>query len=163
MPPWIEECREYLVGSASCDEWTEAISLWHRFESETASEDSNARLGAASFRPAPLSKWFVSRSYDASCMPEIEDAGAFGKEWTRWWNEMQPKSRRSAGEGELPLELTPNMTAGIIQALKKNGPAGISVVLVGLKWWGPEIMGRQAAWINAVKDVTACLRLFVTA
>lgn len=163
VPEWIEEAKTYLVSNITAEEWLGLVEVWYQFECGTTSEDTSSRLGGALFRPKLLSKWFSSkpRAYGGPSMPVVENVDEFAREWTVWWNEMQPKVRKGVGLDAFPPPVTSSTANAVVHALQKNGPAGISVLLVGLKWWAPGRSGRGSAWQAAVADVASCLRLFV--
>jgi hypothetical protein len=152
---WKEDARKYFLADTFGTEWVDCIGQWLRFEMSMQVVCDQSRLPAASSRPLELSKWFVmGRSYSPSNMPTVDDLDDFADRWTVWWNQMQPNVRRS--EGGMPRPLDESMRGQMV-VLKKAGVTGLSVVLVGLRWWAP--LGGER-WLAAVMDVAACLEMF---
>jgi hypothetical protein len=99
-------------------------------------------------------KWITKRNYQ--CIPEIEDLEKYVIEWHDWWMGLQPEWRWVEKTGCLPLPLTSAKPNEDFANLKKGGPSGIVVLLIGLKWWACS-QERRDQWLAAVADVKACL------
>ncbi|EMD31605.1 hypothetical protein CERSUDRAFT_26235, partial [Gelatoporia subvermispora B] len=87
-------------------------------------------------RPAELSKWFSSgRNYEK--VPEIQDVKTFGTSWLVWWYALQPQWRlekRVSGNSRLPPAVYED-ASGDWKTLRKGGPTGFVIILVGLAMW----------------------------
>jgi hypothetical protein len=150
---WVKAVHAYLKNvQPGSPEWQELVDLWFGFES--GSNAASSRLPAAN-RPKELSKWVSARQWTS--VPLIEDAEGFADQIWGWWWQMQGDGRK--GAGNLPIKLTDELK-GHVAGLKKRGPTGIVVVLVGLKWWATT-GARGAEWKMLVEDVLACFRVFV--
>ena len=111
-------------------------------------------MSETKLRPALLSQWMQKRKYD--CIPTLADPAAFSKEWTAWWNALQPEWRKSADSGGKLLPISSMTPEDNIRTLRRSGPTGIVTVLIGLKWWG-ETAYEKETWNSAVIDVQECL------
>ncbi|KAF6740831.1 hypothetical protein DFP72DRAFT_785720, partial [Ephemerocybe angulata] len=126
LPDWINPAHEHLLGRSKSEEWIKLTQLWLRFETAVSSM-GGAGIGnlPAAFRPIELSNWMKSRQYVAP--PDIEDVPAFAKAWRDWWTAMLEggKGKKGAVKGEKVD----------IRVIKRAGPTGIVVALIGLGWW----------------------------
>ncbi|KAJ2913225.1 hypothetical protein MD484_g7189, partial [Candolleomyces efflorescens] len=137
-------------GNRELDDWVGAAEGYLR-----RGVDDN-RLTESGLRPVELAKWVGSRKWDAD--PPIDHLADYAVRWLRWWLAMQPASRKREGE-EWPVPWDASMRKDML-GLKKAGPNGIVVLLVGLKWWAP-LWGGDERWGAVVEDVVRCLEAFV--
>ena len=105
-------------------------------------------------RPGILSKWLVNRKFHT--LPHVDDVGGYAEEWLSWWNSVQPKWRQSSEKGSLPLPLSIASDKEDLASLKKGGPSGLVMIMIGLKWWA-SIQDKDTKWVDAVKDVRLCM------
>jgi hypothetical protein len=105
-------------------------------------------------RPVVLSKWLIHRKFHI--LPELEDIAGYAEEWLSWWNSIQPKWRRSSESGSLPSPITIASKNEDLLCLKKGGPSGLVMVMIGLKWWA-SIRDQDERWLASVEDVKLCM------
>lgn len=149
---WVEPGKQYLLKGVDDPRWVALVEAWLRFE-QTIPNPYGSRLGAANARPAELTRWLAARKL--SNEPTVTDVQAYGKQWIRWWNALQPPGRKGARDTDLPLRLEGNEDG--MQVLKRSGEWGLYIVMVGLKWWASE----GECWQQAVQDVHNCLVHFL--
>ena len=75
---------------------------------------------------------------------------------------LQPEARWVEKGGSLPLPLAGIKMNDDFVNLKKGGPSGLVVILIGLKWWACT-RERDQRWLAAVADVKGCLEAFTPA
>ena len=66
---------------------------------------------------------------------------------------MQPHCRRFSFDNDLPAQLKDSYD---LSDIKSPGKSGLVTVLIGLKWWAG-VRETDSRWIEAVRDVSACL------
>ena len=99
----------------------------------------------------------MKRKYD--CIPEINDIEKYLVEWLDWWMGLQPEWRWVEKSGNLLLPLTGAPSNEEFAILRKGGPSGLVVALIGLKWWG-YMRESDKRWLAAVADVKGCVERF---
>lgn len=87
-------------------------------------------------------------------LPRLRSASAFVDDFWQWWSSLQPDDR--AFNPDVPNNIRPTSEMGWTK-LDKPGRNGFLLVMVQLTWWG-NLLGNEAAWLRAVKDVTSVLR-----
>ncbi|KAF6764606.1 hypothetical protein DFP72DRAFT_799545 [Ephemerocybe angulata] len=144
VPEWVTEAHTHLLSRTEDVVWQELVELWHGFEV------SYSRMGgagmanlAASMRPAELNKWVKTRQF--SSIPEITDIQQFGRDWSAWWAQLTTKKGSKTGEEDL-------------RGVKKAGPLGVVVAVIGLGWW----CDGGEEWKAAVVKARAVLKQFGT-
>jgi hypothetical protein len=94
--------------------------------------------------------WWIARHRRYSLVPAIENVGAYGRDWTLWWNALQPEWRQNVGrEGGLPRE--EYQPSNDWACLQRSGRNGLLMVMIALAWWGQAKIGND--WLAAVRDV----------
>lgn len=100
-----------------------------------------------------------ARRYEA--IPFIADSAEFGIAVAKWWNEMQPASRR----GDVsPVAVHDTGDGSLWDPLRRSGPNGLVSVMTLLVWWGQALLDRtqyqtdsSVEWRKMVIDVNTCL------
>jgi predicted phosphohydrolase len=82
--------------------------------------------------------------------PEIKDIEVFAKEWSRWWEDINPEWRKVSS----PME----KKDGAWAAMDVPGPNGFLNVLVCLLWWRQRLEEESQGWRDAMEDVTWVLK-----
>ena len=74
---------------------------------------------------------------------------------------MQPKWLQNGSRDGLPMALPigKTTTKDDLLLLRKGGPLGIVMILIGLKWWA-SIHNKDKQWKLAVEDISACFGAF---
>lgn len=152
---WVEPGRQYLLSNEEDLEWIACVNRWFEFES-VIPNPSGARLGAASARPAELSRWLLTRRLGS--IPVLASVPAFREQWMAWWGALQPAGRKPIENGTLPPPLKGREEGMMV--LKRSGTFGLYIVMIGLKWWGSE-KDKDEGWRAAVRDLRDCLDHFV--
>jgi hypothetical protein len=151
---WIQATNGYLRMGVDDPAWIQLVDAWYQWEQQAL--DTTSRLTELSLRPIELTKWIGSRKYDAD--PLIADTRDYAQRWLTWWLAMQPACRRVEGRG-LPLPLEEWMRVDI-SSLRKAGVNGMSVLLVGLRWWAP-LRRLDERWGMVVDDIRRCVEGFI--
>jgi hypothetical protein len=71
----------------------------------------------------------------------------FGKQWWKWWRNLQPVWRKNLLMGQIPEE------PGSWACLKIGGNNGVVTVVITLSWWGDYAGENKSEWNAAVQDV----------
>ncbi|KAJ2911433.1 hypothetical protein MD484_g8980, partial [Candolleomyces efflorescens] len=152
-PEWMDAAHEYLRRGPDVQAWRGAVEAWLAFEQGmTAATLTMQRLPAGSKRPEMLSKWIgAGKRYNVVPALDEQEREAFATAWLDWWKEMQPVARKYSHEDELP---SPLQAKHNLSTIKKGGPSGLVLALVGLKWW---YRPGLRLWDRAVEDLRACL------
>ncbi|KAJ3474612.1 hypothetical protein NLI96_g12362 [Meripilus lineatus] len=104
-------------------------------------------------RPRPFKEWFESGRKD---LPNIN--AQFGRALLAWWDQLQPKARRTT-KGT-PLADIPQKEW---ESLRIPGKQGIYLILIGIAWWGVSLTKRNTVpesspeWKGMVDDVQSVL------
>ncbi|RDX40780.1 hypothetical protein OH76DRAFT_1305901, partial [Lentinus brumalis] len=130
-PAWLTEAVEFLDDIEAGDSWEGLLDTWQELESAMDYPDGKKRLSAKS-RPEELSRWINGgRNYDK--MPVPDDVNEYGKRWRTWWTKLQPKPRRDSGDWPLPQ--TPPENDDHWEPLRRGGPNGLFIAIMGLAIW----------------------------
>ncbi|KAJ2912130.1 hypothetical protein MD484_g8291, partial [Candolleomyces efflorescens] len=151
---WVLRAEGYLGQGIDDADWTRCVALWSKLEKTAVNR--NSRLTESGLRPVELSKWVSARKWDGD--PIIADLHNYAVRWIAWWRAMQPACRKVDGR-DLPADVDERMKPDML-CLKKAGPNGLVVLLVGLKWWAP-LRVEDGRWGDVVGDLARCLELFV--
>jgi hypothetical protein len=97
---------------------------------------------------------WIKRARTVKYAPSITNGAQYGREWVRWWRELQPL-RRKGNNGMLERE-TCDPTVVVV------GPNGLLSVIQTLAWWRKSITTTTdvSAWHDAVSDVIWVLENF---
>jgi hypothetical protein len=173
-PEWYGLLKTYLERDVDCDEWQECVGEWARWERRQLVDSVIVSYGdirgergtdhrlqhqlpCVNLRPGDLSKWAkLPAGKRFASAPVAEDVGVLADEWLHWWKEMQPTVRKHYFENDLPAPLQPKHD---ILSLEKRGPAGLVMVLVGLKMWASR-RETDIRWMAAVRDLRDCFKTF---
>ncbi|TFK79919.1 hypothetical protein K466DRAFT_504782, partial [Polyporus arcularius HHB13444] len=150
-PAWLTQAVGYLEDIEAGDSWEGLLDTWQELESAMDYPDGK-RLSAKS-RPEELSRWINGgRNYDKMPMPD--DVEEYGKRWRAWWTKLQPKPRRDSDDWPLPQ--TPPENEDHWEPLRRGGPNGLFVAIMGLAIWSSALNEDDVPddFIAAVEDVT---------
>ncbi|RXW18009.1 hypothetical protein EST38_g7846 [Candolleomyces aberdarensis] len=152
-PEWMDAAQEYLRRGPDVQAWRVLVDVWLAFEQGmTASTLTMQRLPAGSKRPETLSRWITAgKKYPTVPTLNEQEREEFATAWLDWWKEMQPVARKYSHDDELPLPLQAKHD---LSTIKKGGPSGLVLALIGLKWW---YRPGLRMWDRAVEDLRGCL------
>ncbi len=138
------------------------------------SSSSHCQSTPVASRPKAVLAWTRRKECDPADAPEF-DVSEFGGEMRKWWSTLMPKWRHPScttttdaakNDSEWPLKRnTPDTESW--SKVRKVGPNGLFLVLLGLAWWKGATAGgggarreyssvaEDVAWVigNVVKDV----------
>lgn len=150
LPDWLVAAEQYLNGVSTDPEWQEMVACWVKFETGIVLRGGggSGRVGVG-LRPKEMARWLSSRNYGA--VPKLKSSSGFADEWEKWWADLRKGKNGRAPDGEI----------GDLSGIKKGGPSGIVVVLIGLAWWNVGDAGLNSRWVVARRDVARCVAHFV--
>ncbi|KAJ7711704.1 hypothetical protein B0H16DRAFT_1343495 [Mycena metata] len=110
-------------------------------------------------RPQQIQKWISRGRSKVKKVPAIDDLAAYAKEWTAWWDALQPEWRKRdhrSGQWAMggDVEYGPDDKWGDLDA---PGPNGCLSLVAGLYFWGvceDQSEEVKTRWTTAVLDVT---------
>ncbi|KAF7799680.1 hypothetical protein EIP86_010920 [Pleurotus ostreatoroseus] len=141
--------KEYFMLVSTSPAWGQAwvSSVNMLVAIEQNSESTNVKLPTSN-RPQEFDHWFKYGRPSAfiKVVP-----GVFGKQFSLWWQTLQPKARVQATGGLRRCELSSTEWAG----LRKTGKNGFFLVLLGLAWWRASVSdgADRVAWNDVASDV----------
>ncbi|PPQ87864.1 hypothetical protein CVT24_004728 [Panaeolus cyanescens] len=132
-----------LISASTDARWIRCLKAFVDFES---SKPPNGKLNVSN-RPSSVSRWVKDKK--KHLIPDI-NATTYGNDWTVWWYDLQPPSRRNS-------DGVPHLRPAIpldewSKTLLKGGTAGIYTVVVALSWWVTLHPEDPALWV-CVEDV----------
>ena len=88
----------------------------------------------------------------------------FAKELTKWWDDLQPVTRKNHSKEDM-VDIPPEQWCNV----KIAGKNGIYLILIGLVWWGLELVGTGSSpetvpeWSGLVVDIQRVLECWTSA
>ncbi|KAJ7448163.1 hypothetical protein FB451DRAFT_1053973, partial [Mycena latifolia] len=147
VPGWAVTAQETLAQGECCEMWAVILEMW--WERETAHQFQGPARGHTEGRPEQVARW-TARARKGGPKPPIEDAGAFGKLWWKWYVVMNPEWRLASNMGRLD-KLEDQEDWG---ALGNTGPNGMLNMLICLRWWCDALEeGDALAYQAALEEV----------
>lgn len=129
--------------------WMELVRIWALFEARSRYEEVD-KLSPTN-RPTAVSEW-IRRARTSTWRPVINNLPQYEALFWAWWLDIQPDWRLEDGK------LVPERLVGNWEPLQLPGTNGIVSVMVGLFYWGLEILedaGGQVDWLAAVEECFA--------
>ncbi len=158
LPAWLEPHFEVMRTSFRGEVEDAVLADWLTLECED--EGRGAKLRAAS-RPKPLSSW-VRAPFAVNTTPHPFDVEEFSGILRDWWTSLMPKWRIPVGRDWALGRDVP--TGEKWTEVRKVGPGGVFVVLLGLSWWRSESAPSSAdrrKYYSMLEDVAWVLREIV--
>lgn len=160
IPPEVQIAYAAILQYASCwgSTWGRCVDEFIDFERSQGFDTKSHPLPSSRQRPVAIfKKWNALGRVSSG--PEWDALGngdgiTYGAGMWAWWVDIQPSGRLIEGDFVLARR---DIGAIDWKRLRKSGPGGLFLVLVGLTWWKLMIGDDNSDWAKAVVDVTWAL------
>lgn len=151
-PTWVVNAVELFNTANLGPEWKSLVTSWLKFE-QNSQYLAHGRLGTHR-RPQVVGDW-IQRARPDDYQPDIGKPAAFAKEFSAWWQSLQPDWRTVSADRSLP-QIRENW-----EEIRRPGINGLLSVVAALFFWGFAIRNKgstmRSPWLNALNDVVYVL------
>jgi hypothetical protein len=149
-PAWFTKVSGMLRSIDGGTYWKRLLDVWSAFEAQEKYLDG--KLLPKNERPEAISEWMKRHRSQTWRPPPMK---SFGKGFKVWWVSLQPEWRVTEGR-------IANDYDGDFSSLKKSGPNGFLLILVGLFYWRLNIkLEEEKKWVSVVEECITIIESFL--
>lgn len=150
-PTWVDAVELFNTDNLG-PEWKLLVNSWLKFE-QNMQYRAHGRLGTH-HRPQVVGDW-IQHARPDKYQPDIGKQATFAKEFSAWWQSLQPEWRTVGADDHLPR------TIKDWEEIRRLGINGLLSVVAALFFWGLAVQNKgstlRSAWLNALHDVAYVL------
>lgn len=149
-PAWFTKVLGMLRSINGGTYWKRLLDVWSAFEAQEKYSDGKPL--PKNERPEAISEWMKRHRSQTWRPPPMK---SFGKGFKVWWVSLQPEWRVTEGR-------IANDYDGDFSPLKKSGPNGFLLILVGLFYWHLNIkLEEKKEWVSVVEECVTIIESFL--